>query len=104
MPRRGSLEAGISPWMNCPVIRASIDPHTSVYVMCGSGKRSAQAVALLSGYGFDAVNVMGGITEWYRNGYPVIYATTTEKVTGNRLKKPLPRPLKAVLDKLRRAG
>lgn len=72
--------------------------------MCGSGKRSAQAVALLSGYGFDAVNVMGGITEWYRNGYPVIYATTTEKVTGNRLKKPLPRPLKAVLDKLRRAG
>ena len=49
-------------------------PNTTVYVLCGSGKRSSQAAALLSGQGYDVVNVAGGITEWYRGGHPVTYA------------------------------
>ncbi|KUM33222.1 rhodanese-like domain-containing protein [Arthrobacter sp. EPSL27] len=47
---------------------------TTVYVLCGSGKRSTQAGALLAGRGYDVVNVAGGITEWYRGGHPVNYA------------------------------
>lgn len=56
---------------------ASLPPDTTMYVMCGSGKRSTQAVSLLTEHGFDAVNATGGITEWYRNGHPC--ATATEK-------------------------
>jgi rhodanese-related sulfurtransferase len=43
----------------------------TVYVMCASGGRSSRATAHLTGEGYDAVNVMGGITEWYRNGHTV---------------------------------
>jgi len=45
----------------------------TVYVMCASGGRSSRATAHLTAGGYDAVNVMGGITEWYRNGHPVNY-------------------------------
>lgn len=45
----------------------------TVYVMCASGGRSSRATAHLTAEGYDAVNVMGGITEWYRNGRPVNY-------------------------------
>lgn len=54
--------------------RLSDVPNTTVYLLCGSGKRSSQAAALLSGRGYDVVNVAGGITEWYRGGHPVTYA------------------------------
>ena len=49
-------------------------PKTTVYLLCGSGKRSGQAAALLAARGYDVVNVAGGITEWYRGGHPVTYA------------------------------
>lgn len=49
-------------------------PNTTVYLLCGSGKRSGQAAVLLAGRGYDVVNVAGGITEWYRSGHPVDYA------------------------------
>ena len=42
--------------------------------MCASGGRSSRATAHLVEHGYDAVNVMGGITEWYRNGHPVAYS------------------------------
>lgn len=45
----------------------------TVYVMCASGGRSSRATVHLTAGGYDAVNVMGGITEWYRNGHPVNY-------------------------------
>lgn len=84
----------------------SLPPNTTLYVMCGSGsgsgKRSAQAVSLLTEHGFDAVNVAGGITEWYLNGHPVTYATATEKVTDIRPKRSSSWSIGAVLHKLRR--
>ncbi|WLQ07742.1 rhodanese-like domain-containing protein [Arthrobacter oryzae] len=49
-------------------------PNSTLYLLCGSGKRSSQAAALLSDRGYDAINVAGGITEWYREGHPVSYA------------------------------
>jgi rhodanese-related sulfurtransferase len=42
-----------------------------VFVVCASGGSSSSATVLLSGDGYDAVNVMSGITQWYRNGNPV---------------------------------
>ncbi|MFJ6001922.1 rhodanese-like domain-containing protein [Arthrobacter sp. NPDC092385] len=48
-------------------------PDTTVYLLCGSGKRSSQAARMLTSRGYDTVNVAGGITEWYRGGHPVTY-------------------------------
>lgn len=48
-------------------------PDTTVYLLCGSGKRSSQAARMLTSHGYDTVNVAGGITEWYRGGNPVTY-------------------------------
>ncbi|MGO4192651.1 rhodanese-like domain-containing protein [Arthrobacter sp. YAF17] len=48
-------------------------PGGTLYLMCGSGKRSSQAARILTGRGYQTVNVAGGITEWYLAGHPVIY-------------------------------
>ena len=43
----------------------------TVYLMCAAGGRSARATEFLAAQGVDAVNIEGGITEWYRTGLPV---------------------------------
>jgi rhodanese-related sulfurtransferase len=43
----------------------------TVYVMCALGGRSAKATQYLEAHGVDAVNIEGGINEWYRAGLPV---------------------------------
>lgn len=48
-------------------------PGGTLYLMCGSGKRSSQAARILTDRGYQTVNVAGGITEWYRAGHPVTY-------------------------------
>ncbi|GAA1058333.1 hypothetical protein GCM10017608_36200 [Agromyces luteolus] len=48
----------------------------TVYVMCHAGGRSAQATEYLSTQGVDAVNISGGITEWYRAGLPLTIGGT----------------------------
>ena len=53
-------------------------PSGTIYLLCGSGKRSSQAALLLSDRGYAAVNVAGGITEWYRAGHPVTYPQAAE--------------------------
>lgn len=45
-----------------------------VLAVCRSGRRSAQAAALLSGSGRHAVNVTGGMAAWAAAGLPVITA------------------------------
>ncbi|MHA7155358.1 rhodanese-like domain-containing protein [Arthrobacter sp. TMN-50] len=77
-------------------------PNTTMYVVCGSGKRSTQVVSLLTEDGFDVANVAGGITERYRDGYPVTYATATKSVPADRPKRPSSWSLGAVLNKFRR--
>ncbi|QTX04020.1 rhodanese-like domain-containing protein [Agromyces archimandritae] len=44
----------------------------TVHVLCHSGGRSAQATEFLAAQGVDAVNITGGITEWHRQGLPVV--------------------------------
>jgi rhodanese-related sulfurtransferase len=51
-------------------------PGGTLYLMCGSGKRSSQAARVLTDRGYLTVNVAGGITEWYRAGHPVTYQPT----------------------------
>ncbi|WP_181138965.1 rhodanese-like domain-containing protein [Streptomyces sp. Ru72] len=41
-------------------------------VMCRSGRRSQQAVALLTARGADAVDVEGGMQVWAASGHPVV--------------------------------
>ena len=43
----------------------------AVYVVCGSGGRSGQAVGFLRSLGVDAVNVAGGTKAWHQSGRPV---------------------------------
>jgi rhodanese-related sulfurtransferase len=49
-----------------------VPSDTTVYVMCLSGGRSAQAVAWLEQHGRDVVNVLGGISQWDLDGLPVV--------------------------------
>ncbi|CAN5637317.1 rhodanese-like domain-containing protein [soil metagenome] len=42
-----------------------------VYVVCGSGGRSAAAAEALNGAGYRAVNVAGGTKGWIEAGNPV---------------------------------
>jgi rhodanese-related sulfurtransferase len=57
-------------------------PNSTIHLMCGSGKRSSQAARFLTDRGYTAVNVAGGITEWYRAGHPVSYQQAHEDPPG----------------------
>ena len=75
-----SAEARVPGTKNIPLSRfadslGEIPSGRTVYVMCALGGRSSRATALLLEQGLDAVNVSGGITEWYHNGHPVTYGT-----------------------------
>ena len=44
-----------------------------MYVVCGSGGRSAQAIKLLSKYGFTQLqNIKGGMSAWRKAKLPVV--------------------------------
>jgi rhodanese-related sulfurtransferase len=64
--------------------RLSDLPNTTIHLLCGSGKRSSQAARILTDRGYTAVNVAGGITEWYRAGHPVTYQQAPEDPPGQR--------------------
>lgn len=40
------------------------DKNTTIFVYCGSGKRSAEAAGILDSYGYVNVYNLGGIQEW----------------------------------------
>jgi rhodanese-related sulfurtransferase len=43
-----------------------------IICMCRSGRRSASAVKALRAEGFDARNMVGGMSAWARSGLPVV--------------------------------
>jgi rhodanese-related sulfurtransferase len=47
-----------------------VPTDTTVYVICGSGPRSAKAVEHYRSLGIDAVNVAGGTRAWIAEGFP----------------------------------
>ena len=48
-----------------------LDRSQPVWLICKSGARSAQAAGVLSGQGFDVIDVKGGTAAWRRAGYPI---------------------------------
>jgi rhodanese-related sulfurtransferase len=51
---------------------------TTIYVICRSGARSARAAYALTGSGWDAVNVAGGMQDWARAGRPMTADSGTD--------------------------
>ncbi|MDF2955172.1 MAG: Rhodanese-related sulfurtransferase [Candidatus Alkanophagales archaeon MCA70_species_2] len=47
-----------------------LDKDKKIIVYCRSGRRSADACAILAEHGFDAYNMLGGILAWERSGAP----------------------------------
>jgi rhodanese-related sulfurtransferase len=52
-----------------------VEPDDDVYVICRSGGRSLQATAWLRQYGFEPVNVLGGMGAWADAGKPMVSET-----------------------------
>ena len=48
---------------------------TPVYVVCRSGGRSSRAAEYLNANGWDAVNVVGGMSAWSGLGRPLVSET-----------------------------
>ena len=51
---------------------AEIPRDETIYVICRSGVRSARAAQALTGAGWQAVNVAGGMQDWEIAGRPMI--------------------------------
>ncbi len=49
-----------------------VDTTGPVYVICGTGARSAKAVQWYRRQGIDAYNVAGGTQEWVVSGKPTV--------------------------------
>jgi rhodanese-related sulfurtransferase len=50
-------------------------PHERTLVVCKVGGRSAHAVAYLTAHGRDAVNLAGGMIDWFADGRPMVSDT-----------------------------
>jgi rhodanese-related sulfurtransferase len=46
--------------------------NTEIIVVCRSGARSARVTAALTGAGYDAKNLSGGMQAWEGSGLPVV--------------------------------
>jgi rhodanese-related sulfurtransferase len=60
------------PLGEVPARLADLPDTDPVYVVCRSGKRSAQAVAWLNQQGLVSVNVGGGMQAWAAAGRPMV--------------------------------
>lgn len=52
--------------------KATLPKDKTIAVYCRSGRRSANAAALLAKNGYECVNLYGGILAWIENGRPVV--------------------------------
>jgi rhodanese-related sulfurtransferase len=50
---------------------SEVPKDQAIYVICRSGARSARATAALSGAGWKAINVAGGMQDWAAAGRPM---------------------------------
>ena len=53
--------------------RFKIPINRRIVCVCRVGGRSARATAQLKQWGFDAVNMAGGMKAWAAQGYPVVH-------------------------------
>ncbi len=59
-----------------------LSSDSPVYVICGSGARSAKAAEVLNRAGLDARSVAGGTTAWIRSGRPVASGVPRDRQEG----------------------
>ncbi|MBV8950835.1 MAG: rhodanese-like domain-containing protein [Actinobacteria bacterium] len=52
--------------------RADLPNDRTILAICRSGARSARIAAALNSWGYDAVNVAGGMQAWAAHGYTVV--------------------------------
>ncbi|HEX7352986.1 rhodanese-like domain-containing protein [Brachybacterium sp.] len=43
-----------------------------LYIVCRTGGRSFQVSQWLNGNGFEAINVAGGMDQWFESGLPIV--------------------------------
>ncbi len=68
----GHVPRGISiPLADVKVRVGEIPENEPLYIICQSGRRSAQAAGVLGALGFNVVNVDGGTAAWVQAGLPV---------------------------------
>jgi len=71
-------EAGHAPsaqWTPLPElesVRFQLPMNRRIVCVCRSGARSARAAEALISWGFDAVNMTGGMQAWASSGFPVV--------------------------------
>jgi len=53
-------------------VRFQLPMNRRIVCVCRSGARSARAAETLIGWGFDAVNMVGGMRAWVESGYAVV--------------------------------
>ncbi len=58
------------PLAEIPSRYAELEPEGEIFVVCGKGGRSANAVEFLLTKGYQAINVCGGTTAWIEAGNP----------------------------------
>jgi rhodanese-related sulfurtransferase len=60
------------PMGELPQHLSALDANRRIACICRSGNRSGTVTNWLLQQGFDALNVMGGMTAWARHGHPVV--------------------------------
>lgn len=74
--------AQLMPLGTVPARLHELPSDSPVYVICGSGARSAQAAKVLTRAGLDARSVAGGMTAWIRSGRPVASGVPGDRQEG----------------------
>ena len=59
------------PLGDLPYRLKELESGATFLVMCRSGMRSAEATVALTGAGFDAHNIVGGMKAWVAAGEPI---------------------------------
>lgn len=61
------------PLGQLPERLAEIPQDGTIFVCCRSGGRSGRAVEYLRAQGFDAVNLSGGMLDWFQKNRPMAH-------------------------------
>ncbi|MDT0169136.1 rhodanese-like domain-containing protein [Pseudarthrobacter sp. BRE9] len=60
------------PMDQIPARLGELDPDEDIYVICRTGGRSLRAAQWLTGHGYTAINVAGGMDQWLESGKPLV--------------------------------
>jgi rhodanese-related sulfurtransferase len=65
-------DATFLPMGQVTAARGQLPPDRTIVAICRSGARSGRVTAALVSWGFDAVNLVGGMQAWAAAGQPVV--------------------------------